>query len=188
MERPEPACMRVIASSPEVQKERALPVTMDADGYNQAVATHSDALYRYVVKRLRDRDEAKDIVQESFLRLWMRLDRVAASGARSYLFATAHNLIVDRYRRRKDLTRYETWHDDAMTTHQPEAGLKERIDGALAKLSPLQRSLILLRDREGHTYNDIASITGLDMVNVKVYLFRARKAMQSHLGDLSALI
>lgn len=180
--------MRVIASSPGEQKEQALPVTMDTNDYNQVVATYSDALYRYVVKHVRDRDEAKDIVQESFLRLWMRLDRVAASGARSYLFTTAHNLIVDRSRRRKNLTRYDAWHEDVQTTQQPKAGLKDVIDAALVKLTPIQRRLILLRDLEGHTYEAITEITGLDMTKVKVYLFRARKAMQSHLGELNTLI
>lgn len=157
---------------------------MDIQAYNRAVDDHSDALYRYVVKQLRDRDEAKDIVQECFLRLWMRLDQVTVTGARSYLFTMAHNLVVDRTRRRKHVARYEPVHDQVLTAQQPKAGLGDAIDRALAQLTPLQRTLILLRDLEGHSYNQIVSITGLDMTQVKVYLFRARKAMQAQLGTL----
>lgn len=186
--RTKPTCMGVVAATGVEVGERVAPAVMDILAYNRAVADHSDALCRYVVKHLRDRDEAKDIVQESFLRLWMRLDQVTVAGARSYLFTMAHNLVVDRTRRRKRVDRYEPVHEQVLTTQQPKAGLGDAIDRAMAQLTPLQRSLILLRDLEGHSYNDIASMTGLDMTKVKVYLFRARKAMQGHLGDLSTLI
>lgn len=183
-----PTPMTVIPATTVGKQERCASAAMDIASYNQAVDDHSDKLYRYVVKHLRDRDEAKDIVQECYLRLWMRLERVAVAGARSYLYTTAHNLLVDRSRRRKYLTRYEGWHDDVRTAHQPAAGLRDSIDGALAKLSPLHRSLVLLRDLEGHSYSEIAAITGLELTKVKVYLFRARKAIQGHLGELSGLV
>jgi len=176
--------MGVVAATDLEGPGPSAPAVMDIQAYNRVVDDHSDALYRYVVKHLRDRDEAKDIVQESFLRLWMRLDQVTVTGARSYLFTMAHNLVVDRTRRRKHVTRYEPVHDQVLTAQQPKAGLGDAIDRALAQLTPLQRSLILLRDLEGHSYNQIVSITGLDMTQVKVYLFRARKAMQAQLGTL----
>jgi RNA polymerase sigma-70 factor (ECF subfamily) len=176
--------MCVVPAALVDDQERNAPPAMDIDAYNQVVTDHADALYRFVVKHLGDRDEAKDLVQESFLRLWMRLDKVAVSGARSYLFTTAHHLVVDRTRRRKRTDRYGAGHEQLLTTQQPKAGLAEAIDRALARLTPLQRSLIVLRDREGHSYQDVATITGLEMTQVKVYLFRARKAMQAQLGSL----
>ncbi len=51
------------------------------------------------------------------------------------------------------------------------------------RLPPIQRSLVLLRDLEGFAYQEIADMTGLDMTKVKVYLFRARKALQGLIGD-----
>ncbi len=187
-ERTKPTCMGVVAATSVEGHGPSAAAVMDLEAYNRAVDDHSDALYRYVVKQLRDRDEAKDIVQECFLRLWMRLDQVTVTGARSYLFTMAHNLVVDRTRRRKHVDRYEPVHEQVLITQQPKAGLGDVIDRALAQLPPLQRSLILLRDRDGHSYRDVPTITGLDMTQVKVYLFRARKAMQGHLGELSALI
>jgi RNA polymerase sigma-70 factor (ECF subfamily) len=159
--------------------------TMGAHDYNRCVEEHSDALHRFVLKQLRDRDEAKDIVQESFLRLWMKLDQVQFTKARSYLFTTARNLIVDRSRRRKYVARYHGRHEDMLVTHQPKAGVKEVVDRALATLTPVQRSLVVLRDMEGHSYEDIVTLTGLEMTKVKVYLFRARKAMREYIGDLA---
>jgi RNA polymerase sigma factor (sigma-70 family) len=161
---------------------------MDVNDYNRCVELHSDALLRYVVHQLRDRDDAKDIVQEAFLRLWMKLDQVDGLKARSYLFSTAHNLIVDRSRRRKYSTRYEPWCDDVLTTMQPGAGVKEEVDKALNRLPTRSRHLIRLRDMEGYSYKDIADLTGLDMTSVKVYLYRARKAMQEFIGDPALVV
>lgn len=157
--------------------------TMDVAAYNRCVEAHSDALFSFVLHNLRDRDEAKDIVQESFLKLWMKVDQVRLANTRAYLFTMARNLIVDRARRRRFSARYESRHDDALTTHQPTTGVKDALDEALARLSPVQRSLVLLRDLEGRSYDEIAKITGLDLTKVKVYLFRARKAMQAYLVD-----
>jgi len=156
---------------------------MDPEMYDRCVADHADGLFRFVMKYLRDRDEARDIVQESFLRLWMRLDRVCAGHARGYLFITAHNLVVDRSRRRKHVVRYDPWHADTLVTHQPKVGVKEVLDRALATLPPIQRTLVLLRDLEGHSYQEMAAITGMDLTKVKVYLYRARKALQHYIGD-----
>lgn len=163
--------------------QRTIPVGMDAEAYNRCVDEHADAVFRFALKHLRDRDNAKDIVQDCFLRLWMKLDTVDQMKCRSYLFTMAHNLIVDRSRRRKFVTRYADGHENILITHQPKACLKNEVDRLLEALSPLQRSLVLLRDLEGHSYQEIAAITGMDLTKVKVYLYRARKAMQERIVD-----
>lgn len=173
--------MRIVVEGPE----RPAEAVLDAAAYERLVAAHWTPLLRYVAKHLRDHDEAKDIVQESFLRLWTRLDRVSETGARSYLFSTAHNLVVDRARRRKHVARYEDRHEDILTVQQPKAGLQGALESALDRLSERQRALVLLRDRDGHSYDDIAARTGLDVDRVKVYLFRARRAMRDRLGPLA---
>ncbi|MCC6838553.1 MAG: RNA polymerase sigma factor [Flavobacteriales bacterium] len=176
----------VVEPAPTVCGQR--DAGMDVAAYNRVVDACSDMLYRHLLRDLRDRDAAKDLVQESFLRLWMKLDRVPESAARSYLFTTAHNLVVDRVRRSKRSARFEDRHEQMLTTLQPKAGLKELIDAAQAKLSPLHRTLFQLRDQEGYSYQEIAANTGMDITRVKVYLFRARKAMQGHLGPLEQLV
>lgn len=56
--------------------------------YNAAVDAHADGIYRFALKHLRDSDRAKDVVQESFARLWMKVDQVDAANVKSYLFTT----------------------------------------------------------------------------------------------------
>jgi RNA polymerase sigma factor (sigma-70 family) len=161
---------------------------MDTLEYNKCVDAHADALFRFVVHRLRDRDEAHDIVQESFLRLWMKVDQVEPEKGRPYLFSTAINLIIDRSRRRKYVARYEPSCDDVLTVLQPAAGVKEEIRSALEKLSPRLRHLVILRDVEGYSYKEIADMTDLEMTQVKVYLFRARKFLQRVIGDPAMVV
>lgn len=161
---------------------------MDTQTYHRCIDEHSDGVFRFALKHLRDRETARDIVQEAFLRLWKHLDRVDGAKAKSYLYTTAHHLIVDHAVRAERSTRFETWHEDALVTHQPDAGLKELIDRSLQALTPGQRTLVLLRDLEGFSYEEIGDMLGLDLTRVKVYLFRARQAMKRQLGPLELVI
>lgn len=161
---------------------------MDSNDYNQTVDLHSDALFRFILRHVRDRDETKDLLQDAFLRLWMNVDRVDASKARSYLFTTARNLVVDRVRRRKFVVRHENWHDDIRACVQPQAGVQEVLDKAIGTLPVNQRRLLQLRTIEGHSYKELAIRTGMDMTRVKVYLCRARKAMQNYIGDPALVV
>lgn len=161
---------------------------MEPAAFDRCVDDHSDTLFRFALKHLRDRELAKDIVQESYLRLWQRLDRVEGDKARSYLFTIAHHLIVDHASRSKRTQRLEQGHEDLHISHQPCACLNEVIDRSLEALTPLQRDLVLMRDREDQSYREIAAKLGLDLARVKVYLHRARQAMRHQLGPLDMLV
>src|SRR5690606_16110482 len=108
---------------------------------------------------------------------------VDAIKGRSYLFTTGRNLVIDRSRRRKYVVRYESWHDDHRACVQPQVGVQEVVDRAMKRLPTNQRSLLQLRAVEGLNYKEIAARTEMDMTKVKVYLCRARKAMQAYIGD-----
>ncbi len=71
---------------------------MTASEYDACVAKYADNLYRFALKSLRDSDQAKDIVQESFLRLWENRQSVFSGKEKSYLFTIAYRLIVDDVR------------------------------------------------------------------------------------------
>ena len=67
-------------------------------------------------------------------------------------------------------------------------GLKELIKKALETLPDIQRTVILLRDYEGYSYEEIGSITGLNESQVKVYIFRARQTLKNYLGSMEGII
>ena len=156
--------------------------------YNHAVDLHADGIYRFAVKHLRDADAAKDIVQESYARLWMRLDNVEAAKAKSYLFTTAHHALVDEVRKNARSTRMEEHHQMLRSVSQEQPDLKELLDRALATLPAIQRSVVLLRDLEGYAYEEIAELTSLNLSQVKVYIYRGRSALKEYIGSLDLVL
>lgn len=156
--------------------------------YNHAVDAHADGIYRFAVKHLRDQDLAKDVVQESFARLWTKIDQVEAATAKSYLFTTAHHVMVDEVRKGSRSTRMEEHHDNLRSVNQDTPDLKEVLDAALATLPAIQRSVVLLRDLEGYTYEEIAELTDLNLPQVKVYIYRGRTALKDYIGQLDLVI
>jgi RNA polymerase sigma factor (sigma-70 family) len=156
--------------------------------YNTAVDLHAEGIYRFAVKHLRDEDLAKDVVQESFARLWTKLDEVEGTKAKSYLFTTAHHVMVDEVRKGKRSTRMEEHHEDMRHTAQGQPDLKEILDAALATLPAVQRSVVLLRDLEGYAYEEIAELTGLNLAQVKVYIYRGRTALKEYIGQLDLVL
>jgi len=156
--------------------------------YNQCVDLHSDGVYRFILKNLRDEDAAMDIVQDAFEKLWMKFREISAGGAKSYLFTTAYHRLIDHTRKEKRMERisdsYERGHEDP--GHYSD--LKAILDEALDRLPELQKSLILLRDYEGYSYEEIGKITGLNESQVKVYIFRARTALKNYLVSIENLV
>ncbi len=153
---------------------------MTTTEYNKCVDYYSDNIYRFVLKQIRDDDAAQDIVQDTFLRVWKRVNDVDFNTAKSYLFKTANNLIVDRFRSKKnvididDISEFGTYtggYSDVM----------EQLEFALERLSQVQKSVLMLRDYEGYSYQEIGEIVNLNQSQVKVYLFRARKKMKDYL-------
>ena len=156
--------------------------------YNSAVDMHADGIYRFAVKHLRDEDLAKDVVQESFARLWMKVDEVEGVKAKSYLFTTAHHVMIDEVRKGARSTRMEEHHQDIRHTSQGQPDLKEVLDAALATLPAIQRSVVLLRDLEGYSYEEIAELTALNLAQVKVYIYRGRTALKEYIGQLELVL
>lgn len=156
--------------------------------YNSAVDLHADGIYRFALKHLRDEDLAKDVVQECFARLWQKVLEVDGAKAKSYLFTTAHHAMVDEVRKGKRSMRMDTHHEDLRYTAQAQPDLKEVLDAALATLPAIQRSVVLLRDLEGYTYEEIAELTHLNLAQVKVYIYRGRTALKEYIGQLDLVL
>lgn len=158
--------------------------------YNTAVDEYADRLFRFAVKTLRDEELARDHVQQAFARLLEKHADVDDEKVRSYLFTAVYNLNNDHFRKQKHRYAHtdESMNTSTSSTQIEQPDLKEIIDKGLESLPEQQRNVILLRDYEGYSYDEIGEITGLNPSQVKVYLFRARKALKAFIGDLSNVI
>ncbi len=161
---------------------------MTEEKFNECVYAFTDALYRFVLKNVGDVQSAEDIVQESFVRLWETRGKVRDGSQKSYLFTIAYRLIIDRSRRLKHSSGVEV---ETLSRYGSEDGygdLGQTLARALEGLKEEWRSMIMLRDWEGYSYEEIAEITGASIASVKIGIFRARTELRRRLGQLDDII
>jgi len=161
---------------------------MTVTEYNHCAETYSDGVYRFILKNIKDDDTARDIVQESYVRMWEKVKDISFEKAKSYLFTTAYHTMIDHIRKNQRLSSLETNYESKYHDQNSFNDLKEVIDEAVAKLPEIQRTVILLRDYEGYAYDEIGEITGLNESQVKVYIFRARTFLKQYIGSLDLVI
>ncbi len=156
--------------------------------YNTCVDQYADGLFRFVVKNLKDSDAARDVVQDTFEKLWLKVEQVDFQKSKSYLFTAGYHTMIDKIRKEKHSTVMEDHHVALVQTENKYTDLKKVLNKALETLSDIQRHVVLLRDYEGYSYEEIGDITGLNESQVKVYIYRARLAMKNYLGSLENVI
>ena len=156
--------------------------------YNSIVKEHSNNLFGYAIKFLRDREDAKDIVQDVFEKLWMNRNTVECAKAKSWMFTTAHNAMINFSNRkgRLQLTDEIGKYDKGIKPQTFES--HQLVERAVSILPPIQKSVILLRDLEGYSYKEIGDILELSDSQVKVYLFRGRKKIKKQLKGVKELV
>lgn len=157
---------------------------MTTEEYNKCVDDYSDGVYRFVLHNIRDEDKAKDIVQDSYIKMWEKVGDIDCKKARSYIFTTAYHTMIDTIRRDKKLTSFEDIEYNQSSGSKEYLGLKEIVRDAVNKLPEVQRSVVLLRDYEGYSYEEIGEITELTESQVKVYIYRARVFLKEYIGSL----
>jgi len=157
--------------------------------YNIVVKQHSANLYGYAIKFLRHPEDAKDIVQDVFEKLWIHRNKVEFEKAKSWMFTTAHNAMINfstrkgRMQLSNEIANYER---GSVTPNSFESN--QVVERAVSILPPVQKSVILLRDLEGYSYKEIGEILDLTDSQVKVYLFRGRNKIKKQLKGLIELV
>jgi RNA polymerase sigma-70 factor (ECF subfamily) len=149
--------------------------------YNECVNLYADNVYRFILKNLRHTEDAKDVVQGAFEKLWINRGQVDNERSKSYLFTVAYHQMIDHIRKNKRVSLKEEFNEHDKGVIAPKHDTKRILNEALAKLNEKQRSLVLLKDYEGYSYEEIGQITGLNESQVKVYLHRARLQLREYI-------
>src|SRR5579871_6609014 len=152
--------------------------------YNDCVTSYADNVYRFILKNLRHEEDAKDVVQTAFEKLWRNRNEVNAEKSKSYLFTVAYHQMIDHIRKTKKVSLKEEFGEESSVVERSPGNIKRVLEIALSRLGELQRSLVLLKDYEGYSYEEIGKITGLNESQVKVYLHRARLQLKNYLVKL----
>ena len=156
--------------------------------YNTCVSNYADNVYRFILKNIRHEEDAQDIVQTSFEKLWKNRNEVKAETAKSYLFTIAYHQMIDHIRKGKRIQLRDSFNETEQVASAKSDNLKQILQEALSRLNETQRALVMLKDYEGYSYVEIGKITGLSESQVKVYLHRARIQLKQYLVKPENLI
>ncbi|HYF32631.1 MAG TPA: RNA polymerase sigma factor [Chitinophagaceae bacterium] len=149
--------------------------------YNQCVTEYADNVYRFILKNLRHEEDSRDVVQTAFEKMWRNRNEVDYEKSKSYLFTVAYHQMIDHIRKSKRIYLKEEFREETRITDRPVHNTKKILEEALKRLNETQRSLVMLKDYEGYSYEEIGQITGLSESQVKVYLHRARVQLKNFL-------
>jgi RNA polymerase sigma factor (sigma-70 family) len=156
--------------------------------FNNCVDNYSDGVYRFIVKNIGQQADAQDIVQTAFEKLWINRSKVETAKAKSYLFTVAYHQMIDHIRKDKKYNTTDNFEEVKISIHQEGNGeLRQILLKAINELNPTQRSLVLLKDYEGYSYQEIGEIMDLSESQVKVYLHRARLILKGKLVHLEKM-
>jgi RNA polymerase sigma-70 factor (ECF subfamily) len=138
---------------------------------------HSDSVYSYLVSLCRDRSQAEDLMQDTFVRATRALGGYRGGSPRAWLFSVARSVYLDDLRRR---ARRPVLVEERDSAAAPDADLVEQdaIERALRRLPERQRTALLLSDRVGLTGSEVAAALGISEGAARVLVHRARQGFR----------
>lgn len=190
---------------PRMSDEALLSRSLDGNtiAFDILVDRYYDRIYGYLLRFLKDTDVAEDLLQETFLRVWRkRADFKHIASFSTWIYTIAGNLARSEWRRRKRWrmlrlgpAQKEDEPDFELpdTAHEPDRKVGERLAveklvAEVEKLPERYREVVVLRDMQGMTYEEIAGIVKVPVGTVKSRLNRGRLMLQDRLGDLNESI
>jgi len=178
----------------------------DARAFEALVDRYKDKIYVYVTRMIHDPVEAEDITQDTFLRAYQSLANFrGAASFQTWLYRIASNLVIDAVRRRKrrddgnisldapvDTDDGEVSRELADERRGPEdlaasSAVQEEVRNAIGDISPKLRSVLVMYDLQGMSYQEISDSMGCPLGTVKSRLFNARAQLKELLENRGVL-
>lgn len=158
----------------------------DQDSFSELVRRHQEALYRYACSMGVSPDTAQDLVQDAFVRAYVRVRQCRdPNHFRAWLLGILRNRVLDYGRDlRQQTVGLDSVPEGTLAADPPRHELRRALDTALAALPPLLREAFLLRHHQGYGYDEIAAITGSRVSAVKMRVHRAREQLQQALSGV----
>lgn len=149
-------------------------------------------MFSYACYTLGSREEAEDVTQDVFIRLWDHWHELDHESITGWIIRVARNACLDKLRQRQSRSALLNEHYREFDRHaEPEnlvdddcKELKRRIEAAIQELEEPYRSIVILREIDELAYDEIAKALVMPLNTVKVYLHRARKLLRAKLKDV----
>ncbi|MFP6826052.1 MAG: RNA polymerase sigma factor [Pseudohongiellaceae bacterium] len=156
--------------------------------YRQATEQHRQRIYSFAYYSLRAREDAEDVTQEVFIKLWQHWHKIDHGKLAAWLMRVAHNAVIDHVRKQRpaqaNLDHYADVDEQASSTDEvgkiDQQFFREQLQLAIKSLDNPFRSIIVMRDVQGLSYADIQESLGMSESQVKVYLHRGRRKLRGN--------
>jgi RNA polymerase sigma factor (sigma-70 family) len=164
---------------------------MNHHDFKTKILPIKNRLFRFALGIVGQAAEAEDVVQEVFIKLWNNRHQMAnISNVEAWCITATKNLSIDKLRskhqRMVPMAAGFDLHDNAATPYEVAVthDVFDQVRNLMGRLPEKQRDIMQLRDIEGMSYQEIAEALNVPMDQVKVYLFRARKAVREGFGGM----
>ena len=168
---------------------------MSLEAFKTKVLPVKDKLYRFALKLVKSEPEAQDIVQEVLIKVWDKRNEMdEVENMEAWCMRVTRNLSLDKLKSKHASKTsgmeedFEISQGEKVTPYRSTEmkDIMENIGNLISSLPDKQKQVIQLRDVEGFSYKEIGDIMEIDMNQVKVNLFRARKAVRENLLNINA--
>jgi RNA polymerase sigma-70 factor, ECF subfamily len=153
--------------------------------YQQAIDQHRHRIFSFACYSLRVREDAEDVTQDVFIKLWQHWEKVDQQKLGAWLMRVAHNAVIDQQRKKRPwqakIDHYAEVDEQAAEVNDDQDIFKRQLQHAIRSLEDPFRSIVIMRDIQGLSYEDIQGSLGLSASQVKVYLHRARRKLRENL-------
>ena len=166
----------------------------DGRAFEHIVLATESAVYNLALSLLKRKEDAEDVTQETYLRLWRTISEATIESPKSYILRTARNLALDLIRKKSkrddadtvlqgEDEEFEIELEDTDPASRPDLAYlqkmeREAVRESINELPTSARELIILRDLEGLPYSEIANLLGIAEGTLKSKLFRARERLR----------
>ncbi len=156
---------------------------------DELVREHLDSVYRVAYSVVRDAALAEDVSQDAILKAWRALPTFRGeSSLRSWVLRITHNTAISTLRKRREELRDPDLLPEEVSTSSTEAQVEGRMsvdafEDALGQLDELSRSIVVLREIEGFSYDEISRMLEVPLPTVKTRLLRSRRVLATALED-----
>ncbi|MCJ7779610.1 MAG: RNA polymerase sigma factor [Acidimicrobiia bacterium] len=151
--------------------------TIELNAIERFYRAHADAVYAFLVSLCRDPIWAEDLMQDTFVKATRSMGGYRGGNPRSWLFTIARSVFIDDTRRRRAIPVDEIEEQGVVDSDVAELIVIER---SLSKLPERQRTALLLADKAGMSYAEVAEAIGCSEAAVKVLIHRARVSFRAH--------
>ncbi len=156
--------------------------------YQQAIDQHRHRVLSFARYSLRVREDAEDVTQEVFIKLWQHWQKIDHEKLGAWLMRVAHNSVIDHVRKQRpqqtNLDQYAEVEDqvgeESDAAQLDQQHFKSQLQTAIKSLEDPFRSIVIMRDIQGMSYEDIQGSLELSASQVKVYLHRARRKLREN--------